>query len=150
MDSELVGTWKRTLEIQGFRRPAEYVPSALASRSAEEDHLKDGWKDARQNKCRKKKDSERNHQNSNGGRISTCQGKTSLGGRRRRGRGRRRRGGRGNNSEHLKYVECFNCGKKDHYSTDCSLPRKKMKMNSQTWYPSRILKAYFNRHRSKC
>jgi hypothetical protein len=21
-------------------------------------------------------------------------------------------------------VECFNCGKKGHYSTDCSLPRK--------------------------
>jgi hypothetical protein len=25
---------------------------------------------------------------------------------------------------HLKNVECFNCGKKGHYSTDCSLPRK--------------------------
>jgi hypothetical protein len=25
----------------------------------------------------------------------------------------------------LKNVECFNCGKKGHYSTDCSLPRKK-------------------------
>jgi hypothetical protein len=24
----------------------------------------------------------------------------------------------------LKNVECFNCGKKGHYSTDCSLPRK--------------------------
>jgi hypothetical protein len=50
MDSEIVGTWKRTLEIQGFRRPAEYVPSAVASRSAEADYCKDGWKDARQNK----------------------------------------------------------------------------------------------------
>jgi hypothetical protein len=26
-------------------------------------------------------------------------------------------------SEHLKNVECFNCGKKGHYSTDCSLPK---------------------------
>jgi hypothetical protein len=24
----------------------------------------------------------------------------------------------------LKNIECFNCGKKGHYSTDCSLPRK--------------------------
>jgi hypothetical protein len=50
MDSELVGTWKRTFEIQGFGRPAEYVQSAVAIRSAEGDHCKDGWKDARQNK----------------------------------------------------------------------------------------------------
>jgi hypothetical protein len=32
--------------------------------------------------------------------------------------------GRGNNSEHLKNVEYFNCGKNGHNSTDCSLPRK--------------------------
>jgi hypothetical protein len=39
--------------------------------------------------------------------------------------GRGGHGGRGNNnSELLKNVECFNCGKKGHYSTDCSLPRK--------------------------
>jgi hypothetical protein len=50
MDSELVGTCKRTLEIQGFRRPAEYVPLAVTSRSSEVDHHKDGWKDARQHK----------------------------------------------------------------------------------------------------
>jgi hypothetical protein len=48
MDSESVSTWKRTLEIQGFGRSAEHVPSAVASRSAEADHCKDGWKDARQ------------------------------------------------------------------------------------------------------
>jgi hypothetical protein len=64
MDSELVGTWKRTLEIQGFRRPAEYVPSAVASRSAEADHCKDGWKGARQTNKGKRKNNERNHQNS--------------------------------------------------------------------------------------
>jgi hypothetical protein len=55
MDSEFVSTWKRTLDIQGFGRPAEHVPLAVASRSADEDHCKDGWKDARQNKRRKKK-----------------------------------------------------------------------------------------------
>jgi hypothetical protein len=47
--------------------------------------------------------------------------------------------------EHLKNVECFNCGKKGHYSTDCSLPRK-MTMNSQTWFPKRISKTYSNPH----
>jgi hypothetical protein len=67
---------------------------------------------------------DRNHQNSNGGRSSTRQGNTSRVGRGGRGRSRGGPGGRGNNSDHLKNVECFNCGKKGHYSTDCSLPRK--------------------------
>jgi hypothetical protein len=70
---------------------------------------------------RKRKNNDRNHHNSNGGRSSTRQGNTSRGG---RGRGRSGHGGRENNSENLKNVECFNCGKKGHYSTDCSLPRK--------------------------
>jgi hypothetical protein len=71
----------------------------------------------------KRENSERNHHNSNGGRSSTRQGNTSRGG---RVRGRSGRGGRGrvNKSEHLKNVECFNYGKKGHYSTDCSIPRK--------------------------
>jgi hypothetical protein len=69
----------------------------------------------------KRKNNDRNHHNSNGGSSSTRQGNTSHGGRGGRGRGR---GGRVNNSEHLNNVECFNCGKKGHYSTDCSLPRK--------------------------
>jgi hypothetical protein len=69
----------------------------------------------------KRKNSDRNHQNSNGGRGSNRNGNTARGG---RGRGRGGRGGRGNNSEHLQNVECFNCGKKGHYSTDCSLTRK--------------------------
>jgi hypothetical protein len=73
----------------------------------------------------KRKSDDRNHHSSNGGRSSTRQGNTSGGGRGGRGRGRGGRGGRGNNnSEHLKNVECFNCGKKGHYSTDCSLSRK--------------------------
>jgi hypothetical protein len=73
----------------------------------------------------KRKNNDKNHQNTNGGRSSTRQGNTSRGGRGGRGRGRGGRGGRGtNNSEHLKNVECFSCGKKGHYSTDCSLPRK--------------------------
>jgi hypothetical protein len=72
----------------------------------------------------KRKNNDRNHHNSNGGRSSTRQGNTSRGGCGGRGRGRGGRGGRGNNSEYLKNVECFNCGQKGHYSTDCSLPRK--------------------------
>jgi hypothetical protein len=72
----------------------------------------------------KRKNNDRNHQNSNGGCSSTRQGNTSRGGRGGRGRGRGGHDGRGNNSEHLKNVECFNCGKKGQYSTDCSLPRK--------------------------
>jgi hypothetical protein len=68
--------------------------------------------------------SDRNHHNSNGGRSNTRHGNTSRGGRGGRGSGRGGRGGRGNNSKHLQNVECFNCGKKVNYSTDCSLPRK--------------------------
>jgi hypothetical protein len=70
------------------------------------------------------KNNDRNHQNSNGGRSSTRQSNTSRRGRGGRGRGRAGRGGRGNNSDHLKNVECFNCGKKGHYSIDFSIPRK--------------------------
>jgi hypothetical protein len=67
----------------------------------------------------KRKNSERNHHNSSGGRSGASQGNNSRGGRRGRGRGRGGRGGRGNkNSEHLKNVECFNSGKKGRYSTD--------------------------------
>jgi hypothetical protein len=50
MDSEFIGTWKRTLEIQGSIRSAEHIPKAVAGRSAETDYCSDGWKDARQNK----------------------------------------------------------------------------------------------------
>jgi hypothetical protein len=73
----------------------------------------------------KRKNSKRNHRNSSGGCSSTRQGNNSRGGcgERRRGRGGRN-GRRNNNSEHLKNVDCFNCGKKDQYSTDCSIPRK--------------------------
>jgi ribosomal protein L15 len=71
------------------------------------------------------KNNDRNHQHTDGGRSSTRQCNTSWGGHGGRVRGRGGRGGRGNNnSEHLKNVECFNCGKKGHYSIDCSLPRK--------------------------
>jgi hypothetical protein len=55
VDSELISTWKRTLEIQGFGRPAEHVPSAVESSSAEANHCKDGLKDSRQKKRIKKK-----------------------------------------------------------------------------------------------
>jgi hypothetical protein len=63
--------------------------------------------------------------NSSGGRSSTRQGYNSRGGRGGRGRSRGGRGGRGNNTrEHLKNVEFFNCGKKGHYFTNCSIRRK--------------------------
>jgi hypothetical protein len=76
----------------------------------------------------KRKNNERNHHNSNGGCSSGFQGNTGRG---RRGGGRGGRGGRSNNnSENLKTVECFNCGKKGHYSTDCSAPRKNDNENS--------------------
>jgi hypothetical protein len=94
----------------------------------------------------KRKNNDRNHHNSNGERSSNRQGNTSRGGCVGSGKDRGGRGGRGNNnSEHLKNVECFNCGKNGHYYTDCSLPRK-MTMNSQTWYPSRISKPCSNPH----
>jgi hypothetical protein len=85
----------------------------------------------------KRKNNDRNHHNSNGGRISTRHGNTNRGGRGGRGRSRGGRGGLANNSEHLPNVECLNCGKKGHYSTECSLPRK-ITMKTQTWFPRRI------------
>jgi hypothetical protein len=56
MDSEFVGTWKITLEIQGSIRPAEHVPPAVASRSAETYYCKNGWKDVCQAKQMKEKE----------------------------------------------------------------------------------------------
>jgi hypothetical protein len=73
----------------------------------------------------KRKNCERNHHNSSGGRSGARQGNNNRRGRGGRGRGRGGHSGRGNkNSEHLIFFECFNCGKKGHYSTDCSTPRK--------------------------
>jgi hypothetical protein len=70
----------------------------------------------------KRKNNERNHHNTNGGRCGGRQGNNGRGGRGRCGRCGRGRGGRGrrssNNSEHLKTIECFNCGKKVHYYTN--------------------------------
>jgi hypothetical protein len=72
-----------------------------------------------------RKDNERNNHNTNGGRSDGHQGNNGRGGRGGRGRGRGGRDGIGsNNSEHLKTIECFNCGGKGQYSTDCSAPRK--------------------------
>jgi hypothetical protein len=92
MYSESVSTWKRTLEIQGLRRSAEHVQSAVASISEEADHCKDGWKDARPSNDGKRKNNERNRHNSNGGRSSGRQGNNGRGG---RGGSRRGLGGRG-------------------------------------------------------
>jgi hypothetical protein len=78
----------------------------------------------------KGKNSDIIHHNSNGGRSSTRYRNNNRGGRGERGRGRGGRGGRTNNNEHLKVIECFNCGRKCHYSTDCSQPRKNDNKNS--------------------
>jgi hypothetical protein len=48
MDSQFVGTWKITLEIQGSGRSAEYVPQAVAGKSAEKYYCSDSWKDSKQ------------------------------------------------------------------------------------------------------
>jgi hypothetical protein len=73
---------------------------------------------------RKRKSSDKNHHIFICGRDSNRYRNTSRGGRGGRGRGRVGRCGRVNNSEHLQSVECYNCGKKGHYSTGCPLPKK--------------------------
>jgi hypothetical protein len=78
----------------------------------------------------KRKNSDRNHPNSNVERSSNRHSNTNRRGQRGHERDRGGRGGRGNNSEHLQNVECFNCGKKGHYSTDCSLSGKNNNENS--------------------
>jgi hypothetical protein len=102
----------------------------VTGRSTKSNHCSNGWKESKQVKRREKKNSDRHHHNSNGERISTRHDNNNRGGRGGRGRGRGGRGGRTNNSEHLQIVECFNCGKKGHYSTYCSLPRKNNNENS--------------------
>jgi hypothetical protein len=47
MGSESFSLLQGALAFQRFGRPAEHVPSAVVSRSAEEYHFKYGWKDDR-------------------------------------------------------------------------------------------------------
>jgi hypothetical protein len=72
----------------------------------------------------KRKNSERNHQNSNG-RSITRQGNTSRGGRGGRGRGRGGRGGRVNNSDHLKKCGMFQLWQKGPLFYWLLVPKKK-------------------------
>jgi hypothetical protein len=88
---------------------------------------------------------DRNHHKSNGGRRSTRQGNTRRGRCGGRGRGRGGRGVRGNSSEHLKNVECFNCGKMVTILLTAH-SQERMTINSQTWSPKRISKTYSNPH----
>jgi hypothetical protein len=66
------------------------------------------------------------------------------------GRGRGGRGRRSsNNSEHLKTVECFNCGKQGHYSTNCSEPRNHDNENSNMVSKAifkKTVSIFFERH----
>jgi hypothetical protein len=90
----------------------------------------------------KRKNNERNHHNTNGGRSGGHQGNTGRGG---HGRGRGGRSGRGNsNSEHLKTVECFNCGGKVNIRPTAP-HQERITLRIQTWYPKQISKIYFNR-----
>jgi hypothetical protein len=53
-----------------------------------------------------------------------------------------------NNSEHLKTIECFNCGKNVTILLKDEL-QEKMTMRIQRWYPKRISKTipiFFERH----
>jgi hypothetical protein len=76
----------------------------------------------------RRKNNERNHHYTNGGRSGGRQGNDGRGG---RGRCRGGCGGRSsNNIEHLKTIEYFNCGKKGHYYMYCSSPRKNDNKNS--------------------
>jgi hypothetical protein len=79
----------------------------------------------------KRKNNERNNHNPNGDLSGGHQGNNGRGG---RGGRRRSQGGRGgrdrSNSEHLKIIECFNCGGKGHYSTDFSASIKNDTDNS--------------------
>jgi hypothetical protein len=89
----------------------------------------------------KRKNNDRNHHNTNGGRSGGRQGNNGQGGRRA---GRGGRGGRGsNNSEHLKTIECFNCGKKVNILPTAP-HQERMTIRIQTWYPKRISKTYSN------
>jgi hypothetical protein len=83
----------------------------------------------------KRKNNERNHHNKNGGRSGGRQGNNGQGG---RGRGRGGHGGRSsNNSEHLKTIECLNCGKKVTILPTAQ-HQERMTMRIQTWYPKQI------------
>jgi hypothetical protein len=81
MDSQFVGTWKITLEIQGSGRSAEYVPPAVAGRSAENIITQMAGNIPNKSNDGKRKNNDRKHHNSNGGRSSARQGNTSRGGR---------------------------------------------------------------------
>jgi hypothetical protein len=148
MDSDFVGTWKKPWRFKDIEDQLNMYHQQWQADQQKQIIAKIAGKMPGKTNEGNIKINDRNHQNSSGGRSSTRQGSTSLGGRGGSGRGcggRGGRGGRGNNSDHLKNVECFNCGKKGHYSNDFSIPRK-MTMNSQTWCPNRISKTYSNPH----
>jgi hypothetical protein len=92
----------------------------------------------------KVKNSERNHQNSNGGCSSIRQGNTNRGG---RGRGRGERGG-GEETTTVNIWKTLNVSivVKRANILPTAQSQEKMTINSQTWYPSRISKTYFNPH----
>jgi hypothetical protein len=66
----------------------------------------------------KRKNNELNAHNNNGGDSCGCQGNNGSGGCIERGNDNN------NNSDHLKTIKCYNCGKICHYLTDCAAPKK--------------------------
>jgi hypothetical protein len=80
MDSELIGTWKRTLEIQIFEHQLNMYRQQWQADQQKHIIAKIAGKMTGKTNEGKRKRSERNHQNSNGGRISTHQVNNSRGG----------------------------------------------------------------------
>jgi hypothetical protein len=129
MDSDLIGTWQRTLEIRDLNDQLATYRHQWQSDQQKQMTIKMVGKLPGKSSDSKRKINERNNHNSGGSRSSRCQGNNGRVGRGRGGRRERRgRGGHNNdNNEHLKNVVCNNCDKKGHYLTDCRAPKKKWK-----------------------
>jgi hypothetical protein len=124
MNSESFGHWKIYFAFQRCGRRAEHV-SSEAYQQKQIIGKMTGKMSGKSNEGKRKSSGQNTH--NNGGRSSGRHYNNRHGGR-RRGRGGHIR--RGNNRDHLKTIECYNCGKKGHYSTNCTVPKKNGNENS--------------------